>query len=213
MKNLLIRNENVEDWHIVENTTRTAFWNVYTPGACEHYLIHQLRQSPDFIRDLAFVVEMEGNIIGSIFFSKSKVLDESDNCYETITFGPVSILPAYQGRGIGERLIRHAIDAAIKQKHTAILIFGDFDYYHRFGFKHAQEFGISDSSGRYPAAHLALELFPTALEKISGKAYVSELFQFDPLQAEAYDRLFEPKEKKITPSQEKIAEIASRFLS
>lgn len=49
MKNLTIRLETEKDYRAVEELTREAFWNVYKPGADEHYYVHQMRQHPDFI--------------------------------------------------------------------------------------------------------------------------------------------------------------------
>ena len=45
---------------------REAFWNVYRPGCQEHDVLHRLRASPNFVRELAFVMEGDGRIIGQI---------------------------------------------------------------------------------------------------------------------------------------------------
>ena len=63
MKDLIIRNETEKDYRAVEELTREAFWNVYKPGADEHYYVHMMRNHPDFIPELAFVLEKEGEII------------------------------------------------------------------------------------------------------------------------------------------------------
>ena len=76
MHNLTIRNEQENDHRVVEETTREAFWNLYVPGADEHYLVHELRKSPDYIPALSFVTVLDGDIVGSIFFTKSYVLDK-----------------------------------------------------------------------------------------------------------------------------------------
>ena len=44
----LIRLERKEDYPVVENLIREAFWNVYRPGCMEHYLITQLREHSDY---------------------------------------------------------------------------------------------------------------------------------------------------------------------
>ncbi|MCP1103378.1 putative N-acetyltransferase YhbS [Aequitasia blattaphilus] len=67
MNNLIIRNEREDDYHAVELVTRDAFWNLYVPGGNEHYLVHILRKSPDFIPELAFIAELDSKIVGSIF--------------------------------------------------------------------------------------------------------------------------------------------------
>ena len=62
--NIIIRNETPNDYRQVENLTRESFWNVYTPGAAEHYFVNQMRSHPDFIPELAFVLELDGRIVG-----------------------------------------------------------------------------------------------------------------------------------------------------
>ena len=66
MCNITIRLEQPQDYREVENLTREAFWNVYRPGCQEHDVLHRLRASPNFVRELAFVMEGDGRIIGQI---------------------------------------------------------------------------------------------------------------------------------------------------
>lgn len=65
-ENVVIRQERAEDEATVENLVCEAFWNVYRPGCLEHYVLHRLRASPNFVRELAFVMEGDGRIIGQI---------------------------------------------------------------------------------------------------------------------------------------------------
>lgn len=65
-ENVVIRQERAEDEATVENLVREVFWNVYRPGCQEHDVLHRLRASPNFVRELAFVMEGDGRIIGQI---------------------------------------------------------------------------------------------------------------------------------------------------
>ena len=56
MDNLTIRLETEKDYRAVEELTREAFWNVYKPGADEHYYVNQMRNHPAFIPSLAFYI-------------------------------------------------------------------------------------------------------------------------------------------------------------
>ena len=69
MENIKIRLETELDYRAVEELTRNAFWNVYKPGADEHYFVHTMRNHPDFIPDLAFVLAKDGKIIGNIMYT------------------------------------------------------------------------------------------------------------------------------------------------
>ena len=71
MNNLTMRLETEKDYRAVEELTREAFWNVYKPGADEHYFVHTMRSHPDFIPELAFVLELDGKIVGNIMYTKA----------------------------------------------------------------------------------------------------------------------------------------------
>lgn len=64
-----IRNERPGDWEAVETLTRRAFYNQYIPGCMEHYLVHIMRGHEDFIPELDFVAELDGEIIGNIMYT------------------------------------------------------------------------------------------------------------------------------------------------
>ena len=55
-ENSIIRRETPADHAIVERLTREAFWNVYRQGCLEHYVVHVLRQDPDFVPELDLVM-------------------------------------------------------------------------------------------------------------------------------------------------------------
>ena len=73
----IIRLETTNDYAEVENLTREAFWNVYTPGCNEHYFVHVMRSHKDFIPELDFVIELDGKIIGNIMYTRSKLIDKN----------------------------------------------------------------------------------------------------------------------------------------
>ena len=60
----IIRPERKEDHGAVEALIRESFWNVYRPGCSEHYVIHVLRDNPAFVKELDFVIEQNGRLIG-----------------------------------------------------------------------------------------------------------------------------------------------------
>ena len=74
---IIIRNETSADHKLVEEITRKSFYNLYIPGCVEHYLVHVIRDHEDFIPELDFVLELDGNVIGNIMYTKSKLTDEN----------------------------------------------------------------------------------------------------------------------------------------
>lgn len=206
---IFIRNERPEDQFTVENLTREAFWNLHVPGCDEHFLVRTLRDSEDFLPELNFVAEVDGRVVGNIMFSRSRVVGQDNRNFETITFGPVSVLPEYQRQGIGRALIERGLKTARTSGHRAAIIFGNPAYYARFGFRPGKDYNIRTSDGKYAAALQVLELFPGTLTGVCGRFLESKAFEINPKEAEEFDRLFPHKEKRVLPSQAEFIRIAS----
>jgi predicted N-acetyltransferase YhbS len=198
-----IRPENEGDHLAVEVLTREAFWNLYRPGCDEHYTTHRIRGHEDFLADLTFVAEVDGQIIGSIMYARSWVSNELGEKCETATFGPLCVHPAWQRQGIGSALIAHSRDLAAQKGYPAILILGDPHNYVKHGFKTGKDMGVSTLDGRYPLGLLVLELQPGFFaSRRQWKLQTSAVYEFEPAQADAYDARFPPKEKKHQYSQD-----------
>lgn len=206
-----IRLEEPKDYRIVEEITREAFWNLYVPGAEEHYLAHTLRKHPDFIPELTFVIELDGKIIGSIFYSKAKIVDAEGNEYPVISFGPVSIAPEYHRQGYGRLLIEHSIKEAKRLGYEAIVIGGFPYHYHPYGFIGSKKYNISMPDGKFYTGIMALPLKEGALDNVSGHIIFSEGMYPDHDGLEAYDQTFPAKEKKVEPRQAKFEAAASQI--
>lgn len=197
-----IRLEQPSDYQQVENLTREAFYNVYRPGCVEHYLVHIMRGHADFIPELAFVLELDGRIIGSILYTKATLTGQDGSQKHIATFGPVSIAPAYQRQGYGSRLIHHSLLQAKALGYDAVVIFGNPSHYVGLGFKSCKKYNVCNEEGRCPAAMLVYALAPQALD---GQTWVyrdSPVMAISEDEAQRYDDTLPPMEKTHTPSQE-----------
>lgn len=201
MDSLILRRERPEDFDFVENLTREAFWDIYAPGCDEHWVLHRLRKSPEFIPELDWVAVENDRIVGHIAYSRAKILDEKGKAHEVLTFGPISVDPARQGQGIGSLMIRHTVSLAKEMGFSGIIIFGNPGYYHRFGFRDAREFGITTADGENFEAFMVLELGPASMKDIHGKLELSEAFFTDRAETEEFDSHFPPREKHVTDTQ------------
>ena len=199
--NINIRLETEKDHREVINMTREAFWDLYAPGCDEHLLAHKLRKIPAFITELDFVAELDDRILGNIMYSKALIKDGKGAENEVITFGPLTVSPEYQKQGIGSLFVRHTLKIAKDMGFKGVIIFGNPDYYHRFGFQSAEEFKISTSDGANFEQFMALELYPGALESIAGRFYEDAVFHIDKAETEEFDKDFPFKEKHITDTQ------------
>lgn len=194
-----IRPEQDTDERVVEELTREAFWNKYHPGCTEHYVLHQLRKHPDCIRELNFVIEAAGKIVGHIIYSRTTIRTEDGKILPVITFGPVSVLPEYQNRGFGSRLIRFSLEQAAALGYGAVAITGNPDYYRRFGFVPGYGSGIRYSlakEGDEAPYFMVKELKPGFLQGIRGTFYESPVFFPEEAEVEAFDGSFVPREKR-----------------
>jgi len=207
-----IRNEREADYREVEELTREAFWNLYFPGCDEHYLVHILRDHPDFIKELDFVAVSQGKIIGSILYSKSHVTDETGNRMDTLSFGPLCVHPDFQRKGVGKALIAHTKKLALEMGYPAILIYGDPHNYCVHGFRNGIDFNISNADGKHPYGMLVLELKKGTFKGHRWTLTQSSVFEFDPKDVEAFDRTFAPKKKDTQYSQVEFAMAVRAYL-
>jgi putative acetyltransferase len=210
--NIKIRRENKEDYRTVEELTREAFWNLYVPGCDEHYLAHILRDHPDFIPDLDYVAEVDGKIVGSIMYAKSYVVDEKGNKYDTLTFGPLCVLPNFQRKGVGYALITHTKKIALQKKAKAIIILGHPYNYCKHGFKNTIDYAIANSEGKFPYGQLVLELEKGFFKDKKWKFYCSPVYNLDEKEVAKFDSQFPKKIKEYKPSQEEFSIAVRAFL-
>jgi len=203
-KVIKIRNEEESDYQRVEELTRKSFWNLYIPGCNEHYLVHVMRSHKDFLPELDLVIEVDNQIIGNIMYTKAKLIDESGAEKDILTFGPVCILPEYQRKGYGKKLIEYSFEQAAALGYDVIVIFGNPNNYVSRGFKSCKRYNIGLENGTYPTAMMVKELKPGALEGRKWVYHQSPVFEIDEQEAERFDAGLESMEKKYQPSQEEF---------
>ncbi|MCY6958343.1 GNAT family N-acetyltransferase [Clostridium brassicae] len=199
--NISIRLENENDFRNVENLTREAFWDVYKPGCDEHLVVHKIRKINAFIKELDFVACDKEKIVGNIIYTKAKIINENNEEFEILCMGPLGVLPPYQGKGIGTLLMKHSIKVAKTLGYNAIIIFGNPNYYHRFGFENAEKYNIQTSWGDNFEDFMALELYEGSLERISGKFYEDSVFKTNKEELNSFEKQFPCKKKHFSHKQ------------
>jgi len=161
-----IRPECPDDYNAILRLTYEAFLTLDYPGRRrmdEHYLIHLLQGSPFVIPGLCFVAEQDGVIVGHILYTKSEILRPDGTATDTITFGPLSVLPECHKQGIGAALVRHSMERAREMGFGAVLITGVPDYYPKLGFKRARDYDLTLPDGTADDSFMAYELAPGCL--------------------------------------------------
>lgn len=188
----------------VEELHRKAFWNLYIPGCDEHYLAHILRTHEDFVPELDYVCELNGQVIANVMYTKSKLVDEQGNTTEILTFGPISVRPDFQRKGIGKHLLEKSFHEAVKMGYKAIVIFGNPDNYVARGFRSCKRYNICLEGDIFPAALLVKELKVNFFDGRKYYFYESSAYKISQKEAEAFDAGFEYRKKEFQPSQEEF---------
>ena len=203
MIDVKIRPENENDYLKVEEMVRDSFWNVYRPGAYEHFIVHNLREDESFLEELAHVIEDDGRIIGHINYSKGKISYEKISI-QAVMLGPIAIDRDYQNRGLGSKLINHTLEIAQKDGIPFVLVVGDENYYSRFGFECASRYHLylegTDISQENP--FFMIRIFDES--EVNGQFGIfrnPDVFDVDEMEVDEFDRKFEFREKLVKEGQ------------
>ena len=199
-----IRLERPADHRAVEHLVREAFWNVYRPGCSEHYVIHVLRGDPAFVKELDFVMEQDGELIGQNMFMKTIIEADDGRLVPVLTMGPIGIMPELKRRGYGKKLLDYSLERAAELGFGAVLFEGNIGFYGHSGFAYARNFGIRYHDlpeGADDSFFLCKELVPGYLDGVTGVYQTPRGYYVDDAEVEAFDKDFPPKEKRKLPGQ------------
>ena len=201
---IIIRRETAADYAAVERLTREAFWNVYSPGCTEHYVVHVLRKDPAFVPELDLVMELNGQLIGHVMYMRAKITADDGRELPVMTFGPISIHPDFQRRGLGKRLLDESMERARELGAGALCIEGNIAFYGKSGFVVAGTRGIryhGEPEQEMVPYFLLKELRAGFLDGVTGVYHTPQGYYVDETEAETFDRNFPPKEKLKLPGQ------------
>lgn len=204
MKTLIIRNETPDDFRTVEHLVRESFWNVYRPGCLEHYVLHTLRNDPAFVKELSFVIEKDGEIIGQNMFMRAVISADDGKQIPIMTMGPICIANHFKRQGYGKKLLDFTVEKAAQLGCGALCFEGNIGFYGKSGFMYASEKGIryhGQPEGADASFFLCKELIPGYLDGITGEYCPPQGYFVDESAAEEFDMLFPPKEKLKLPGQ------------
>jgi putative acetyltransferase len=127
---MLIRVETQGDEDAIARVNCAAFG-----GDQEARLVEQLRTDGLVIVSLV-AVDDSGQIVGHILFSPVTIVTGT-NERQIASLAPMAVVPSYQRRGIGVRLVEHGLQMCKHAGYRAVIVVGHPDYYPRFGFSSA----------------------------------------------------------------------------
>ena len=204
INDVTIRLEKKEEYREVENLIRESFWNVYRPGCSEHYVIHVLRDDPAFVKELDFVMEQDGKLIGQNMFMKALIETDDGGLVDVLAMGPICITPELKRKGYGKLLLDYSLEKAEEMGFGAVLFEGNIDFYGKSGFEHARNFGIryhdlpEDADDSF---FLCKELIPGYLDGVTGVYQTPAGYYVDDKDVEEFDKSFPAKTKLKLPGQ------------
>jgi predicted N-acetyltransferase YhbS len=164
---MLIRQEKETEFPVIYDLVKVAFQTAKVSNGDEQNFVDRLRASGNYIPELALVAEDKGELIGHVMLTKTFVNTENGQ-YPVLLLGPVSVVLERRNQGVGTRLIEEVFRLAQAKGHEAVILVGDPAYYHRFGFRSAVDFGITNTNEIPDEKVMACEIAPNALRSVKG---------------------------------------------
>ncbi|GII80393.1 N-acetyltransferase [Sphaerisporangium rufum] len=137
---MLIRRETPGDAAAVRRVHDAAFAKPDgPPGATvESRLVDELRECDGWLPALSLVaLDGDGSVAGHVVCTRGTVAGTP-----ALGLGPLGVLPDHQRRGVGGALMHAVLGAADALDEPLVVLLGHRDYYPRFGFRPAVEFGV-----------------------------------------------------------------------
>lgn len=175
MENLTIKRETNEDHERVFEVIEQAFREEELSDHNEHYLVERLRKSDAFVPELSLVAESDGCIVGHILLTEITISGNSTP-HKFLALAPISVLPEYQGKGIGSKLIDEAHTIADRLGYSAIVLVGHAEYYPRFGYVKASNYGIKVPFDAPDDSVMVKPLKSDVLKNTSGVVHYDKAF-------------------------------------
>jgi putative acetyltransferase len=161
----IIRQENPGDYSGIREINLMAF----DTGENEARLVELIRESEQFVPELSLVaVKDDGEVIGHILFSIIHLVTKQGTV-PTLGLAPMAVRPDYQNSGIGSDLVSEGLRTCKALGYYHIFVLGHPNFYPRFGFSPASQFGIDSPFPVPDEVFMALELKNGSLSGLQGK--------------------------------------------
>lgn len=174
--NITIRQERKGEHETVFNLITKAFETEQKSDHKEQYLVERLRSSAKYIPELSLVAESSGKIVGHILLTKIKIRNKQE-VFDSLALAPLSVLPEYQRKGIGGKLIIASHKIAKELGYKSIVLIGHEKYYPRFGYQKAGKYEIKLPFDVPKENCMVIELTKNGLKGISGMVEYSKEFK------------------------------------
>jgi predicted N-acetyltransferase YhbS len=172
---ITLRQENKNDFESVFQLIEKAFEKEEYSDHKEQFLVERLRNSEAFILELSIVAEIEDEIVGHVLFTKLQIKNESQT-FPSLALAPVSVLPEFQGKGIGSKLILYGHEIAKSLGYKSVILLGHQDYYPRFGYELCEKYNIKMPFDVPAENCMVIALTEDGLKGINGEVVYPKAF-------------------------------------
>lgn len=161
-----IRPERKAEVGVINALVMQAFADLPDGDGHQSFVVEQLRNDGDLT--FSFVSINEGRPVGHIAVFPVEVTAEDgktkiDDIY---ALGPVAVLPDLQSAGHGSALVNHAIGALHGKGAKGVVVYGDVEFFARFGFTKAETLEFPDhDANQFQALSLDGEELPKGTVK------------------------------------------------
>ena len=167
-----MRAEATSDWSTVRTVHLTAFGD---HGQVVANLVDDLRDAVARGEGISLVAEERAEVVGHVMFSPS-LLDAPKRLVRVQVLSPIGVLPAFQKRGIGTKLIRRGVELLVERSVPLVFLEGSPAYYSRLGFQPAADQGFRKPSLRIPDAAFQVLPLPAYEAWMTGTLVYAEPF-------------------------------------
>lgn len=153
--NIQISNESSADIAKIHQVTERAFLNAPHTDHTEQFIVDALRREGALT--ISHIAKANGEIIGHVAISPVTFSNDEANWFG---LGPISVLPEFQGHGVGSSLMKSSLAALESMGASGCVVLGDPEYYGRFGFKVVDELILPGVPAEYFQALSFNDEFP-----------------------------------------------------
>lgn len=168
----IIRSETPRDFDAVYSLVQEAFASVSNADGDEQDFVSEMRFHAGYMRDLALVAEKDGELAGYALLTETHITGSGAD-FPVLLLAPLCVREESRGKGLAGKLLREGFKRALARGYEAVFLAGNPEYYAKFGFRAAGDFGISHELPVDDKYILALELVPSALEGKTGTVFLT----------------------------------------
>lgn len=173
-----IKQQEPHDLPAICRLIEEAFATVQESDHREQFLVKRLLSSPGFIPELSLTAWIDSELVGYILLTEIEILSKAGSI-PTLSLAPLAVRPDFQRQGIGAALIEEAHKRAAELNYETVLVLGHKDYYPRFGYRRAEDFGIIFPFGVPPEFCMVKELTAGAASLAAGQVkYPKAFFEY-----------------------------------